>query len=130
MKLNQLELRKLIPNDFIFHYQPLDWGEEVVIMKTDGLAICRFYVFSERDNELYIEGLSVDPQIQKRGIGTSLIKICHLIAKESNREIIHLFALRGSWMYMWYIRMGYEFYSKNSNMPGYDWLKLFYPKSV
>lgn len=130
MKLEELYLKKLNAVGLIYHYQSTDWGEEIVMMKDDGLAMCKVYVFSERENEIYVEGLSVDPQIRKSGIGTNLIKTCHLIAEESNRENIYLFALRGSWMYMWYAKMGYTFHSANHNMPGYDWLKLFLPKSV
>ena len=124
MKLSNLDLRSLIPLDFIFHYQTLYWGEEIILMKNDGRAICRAYVFSERENELFIEGLSVDRFIRKCGWGTKLIHICHLIAKCSNRESVYLFALRGSWMYMWYVRMGYTFHSANNDMSGYDWLKI------
>lgn len=130
MRLGELPLKNLNAVGFIYHYQSTDWGEEIVMMKDDGLAMCKVYVFSDRENDLYIEGLSVDPQIRKGGIGTTLIKTCHLIAEESNRETIYLFALRDSWMYRWYARMGYIFHSVNHNMPGYDWLKLFSPKSV
>ena len=112
MKLEELQLRSLISDDFIFHYSNEHWGEDMYIMKKDGLAMCRVYMFHDNQRELFISELSVDPLIRQSGWGTKLIETFHLIAKESNREFTYLFVDKNSWMYNWYSKMGYSYHSE------------------
>lgn len=108
--MNKLE--SIIGPDYIYHYNDANsLVKNILIMRKDGLAFCRVYWYNDDNTTIYFDFLSVDKSIREQGIGTELIEMVESIGIELNVKFSILAVEIGSWMYDWYVKLGYKNYS-------------------
>ena len=108
--------------EFIHHYACNSWGDEVFIMEKNGKGFGRVYWFNEDKTSAILCWLSVNEDERKKGLGTKLQEIREDIAKIIGATTTFLWVEKGSWMYEWYKRRGYEDY-KDHEEEDCIWMK-------
>ncbi|MCK9417495.1 GNAT family N-acetyltransferase [Candidatus Dojkabacteria bacterium] len=122
--IEKLAIQNILGNDYICHFVENDWGKEIRIMKTDGLAFARIYWENDDNDTIYFNMLNVDESIRKQGVGTYLLSAFKNIAKYLLRQILFLWCKKDSWMNDWYCRCGFTYYSDYFQEDNHVWLKM------
>ena len=101
--------------DFIIHSNLTPWGHVWHIVTTDGKGMVSAEIDNEDENTFFIYGLSVTPDMRKRGIGTELLKAVEQLGKEINKKRfrINIDKPKNDWLYNFYIKQGYEFWDED-----------------
>ena len=84
-------------------------------------AKCNLYWYNDDNDSIYLEGLNVDESIRNKKLGTILLKLCDLIGIVLCFKNIYLWVEKDSWMYNWYKRIGYSYFS-NHEQDNYVWM--------
>jgi GNAT superfamily N-acetyltransferase len=95
---------------YISHSKTEPWGASVLIMEKRGRAFGRIYWYHDDSTTVYLDCLSVDEKMRKKGIGTNLQEIREQIGLYLNATTSCLWVKRDTWMYKWYKRRGYEYW--------------------
>ena len=112
--MNIEDINKIVGDNYIVHFNSSNWGDEFKIMKKDGKAFARAYIYYDDLTTLLIDCLTVDESIRKQGIGLELQIIRETIGIYLNAQYSMLWVKRDDWMYDWYKRRGYiEYHNKN-----------------
>lgn len=121
--MNEIEdkIKSLLDEEFVYHITNSKYNTTLHILHKDGIAYVRIYTDVDSDQVLYIDSLSVSEIERGKGIATKLLNIHHGIAKYINR-VSMLFVEKNSWMYEWYGRNGYEYYSDYPDQEGSVWM--------
>jgi GNAT superfamily N-acetyltransferase len=93
--------------DFIKHYETLEGWRSVLLMAITGTAFGRAYMYDDEPTVIYLDMLSVNESIRKKGIGTMLQEMREHIGKEWGATESWLWVKKESWMHDWYKRRGY-----------------------
>lgn len=99
------------------------WGMETMIMEARGKAFVRIYRYIGDGKSIFIECLSVDESERKKGIASFLLKEVDRIASELNAETISLSVKKDSWVYDWYIRIGFHWFVWDCKNQNTVWLR-------
>lgn len=84
------------------------WGVSCVVMLNNGKGIAEVQLDESTPNLAYIRGLSVHPDIRRKGVGRQLLLICHEIALSSGCKFCQLHVEKDKdWLVRWYESMGY-----------------------
>jgi ribosomal protein S18 acetylase RimI-like enzyme len=129
--IEKLAIKNILGNNYICHFNKTDWGEEILIMKIDGLAFSKIYWYNDKYegtfentdefNKIYLSSLSVDESIRKQGVGNELLNKFQTIAFYLIRKELFLWCLDNSWISEWYKREGFKYFDEHTEM-GYIWL--------
>ena len=74
----------------------------------DGLGIVSLQIDKSEPHAGCIYNLSVHISSRRQGIGNELLKYVENFAKSQNLKEVYLTADKGSFVYDWYIRHGFE----------------------
>jgi GNAT superfamily N-acetyltransferase len=119
-------LKKVIPNIsscFIFHSKTDIWGESILIMEKFGKAFGRIYWFNDDNTTIYLDWLSVDENVRRKGIGTELQEMREGIGLQLGATIVCLWVRKNTWMYDWYHRRGYQDWKDHKTEENAIWMK-------
>lgn len=94
---------------FIRHDNTWIWGHSTIAITNDGCGTVTVQFYNDEPNVAYLTSLSVHESKRKCGYGTKLVKEAEKIAKEYNATRIILSADKKSWVFDWYVRLGYKF---------------------
>lgn len=108
---------------FISHFKVESWGYSVLIMEKRGRAFGRLYWYNDDSTTVYLEGLSVNQEIRRLGIGRELQEIRENIGIGFGATTSCLLVKKDSWMHDWYNRRGYENFQTNENEENSIWMK-------
>ena len=112
-----------INKDFILHITYENWGSSVMIMEKKGNAYAHVYWFYDDETTIYFEGLSVDENARKQGIGTKLLKIFEQIGIHLGATYACLQVNKTKWVYERYKRQGYKYLSDSEEEKNNVWLR-------
>lgn len=98
--------------EFIVHQRTSKWGIDDIFMEKNGNAVGRLYIYYDDDSTAYIEGLHVSNKVRRRRIGTRLLNKLLLKAKKYGATKCMLWCNQNEWVYKWYQRLGFNYYSK------------------
>lgn len=115
--------RKDIHERFIFHLRNDSWGTTIYIMEMRGRAYARVYWMYDEIKVIYLEGLSVNESIRRKGIGKLLQEIREDIGRIIGANTAYLWVKKDSWMHEWYIRRGYVDYKNYIDDSDSIWMK-------
>lgn len=93
---------------FVTHFTSESWGDAILIMEENGNAFARLYWYSDDNTTVYLDRLSVDVKVRKKGYGTELQKLREDIGILLGAKFSCLWVRKDTWMYEWYLRRGYE----------------------
>lgn len=111
-----------IDKRFVAHHSTNDWGGSVWIMERKGKAFARIYWYSDDDQSVYLDCLSVSPGARNKGLGTKMQNIREKIGIDIGASCAYLFVDRNSWQKEWYKRRGYVETGENINEPNTLWM--------
>lgn len=115
-------IRRLLPNDFIFHETTEIWGVSIFIMSLDGSTMFRYYWYDDAPEDKYIDMVSVSDDRQRKGKGNRVLKIVDLLTKWLGKSVT-LWVTKDSWQHDWYKRNGYADTILNESQPGTVWMR-------
>lgn len=101
-------VQSVVSDRFICHFNQEYWGLEVLIMERNGMAFARIYWCDDDKNSVYLNWLSVVPEIRNQGVATQLQEMREEIGRRLGYENAYLQVEEGSWMHEWYKRRGYK----------------------
>lgn len=104
-----------ISNDYIVHHGFDECGHSILFMEKRGLAFCRLFWYNDDEKTVYIDFLSVDESIRKKGVGTKLKEITEDLGRRLKADNAILSVVKESWMHEWYKRRGYSDYYKHED---------------
>lgn len=116
------KIEQIIGPDYIYHYTNDKKISDIHLMRKDGLTFCHIYWYNDDNTTIYLESLSVDESIREQGIGTELINMCEEIGITLKAKFNILAVEICSWMYDWYVKLGYIFYSTHTE-DGLIWMR-------
>ena len=101
--------------DIIIHSNLTSWGHVWHIVTTDGKGIISAEIDDEDKNTIYFYGLSVTPNIRRKGVGTKLLNAAEKLANEIGRTRfrINIDKPEIDWLYDFYKRQGYKFWDED-----------------
>lgn len=108
--------------DYIYHVMIVEWGISIHIMRKDGKAYARLYMYEEDPTTICLDSLSVYSSVRKQRIGTRLQEIRENIGIKLGASYSCLQVKRKSWMHKWYERRGYIDYV-DSDDKNLIWMK-------
>ena len=117
------EALSTISKDYIYHYNNVNYSDNILIIKTDGTAMGRIYWFHDDNSVVYLNWLSVNEESRNKGLGLELQLIRENIGVVMGAKHFMLWVEKGSWMEGWYIRRGYEYHSKHKTEKGVVWMQ-------
>lgn len=112
-----------IKHRFIIHFISDSWGESILLMESNGKAFARIYWYNDDKTSVYLDWLSVNPEIRRKGIGTELQKLRERIGLELGATTSFLWVIKDSWMHDWYLRRGYVDYKDHNNEQNTIWMR-------
>lgn len=107
---------------FIQHTKEDEEGLSFYIMEQEGRAFARAYIYKTEKSTIYLDMLSVSPEIRQQGVGTQLQEMREQIGLDNGAYAAKLFVDKDSWMYQWYKRRGYFSIGVRSDYPNYVWM--------
>ena len=108
---------------FIIHVKTENLEDSILIMEESGKAFCRVYKFNDDPTTIYLDWLSVDPEMRNKGLGTTLQEIRESIGKHLGYTKACLWVEIGSWMHEWYKRRGYQDWIKHKSESNAIWMR-------
>lgn len=121
MELNKEKIKSIIGDDFICHFGNDFYGDYVVVMERCGAAMARVY-WNPNDSEIaFFDYLSVSPDLQKLGFGTTMQIIQEKIGRALGAKYCRFFVEKDKWMHDWYKRRGYVDYEDYNDE--YVWMQ-------
>lgn len=103
-------------NNYIHYKNTWYWGYTITLVRKDGYATVELQFDDSLPNQAVIKGLMVFTTMQRKGIGTELINICHMIARENGCSFLQLSVTRDKeWLVEWYERFGFTIIAQDSH---------------
>ena len=122
-KDNILSVLKSVNNRYITHFATDSYVDSLLIMEQHGKSFGRLYWYGDDNTTVYLDRLSVDVNARRQGLGTELQIIREKIGIEMGAESACLFVEKNMWMYEWYKRRGYEYYTDYEYEKNISWMK-------
>ena len=96
--------------DFIIHSNDTNWGHVWHIVTTDGKGMITIELGDDDKKRFYFYGLSVTPDLRRKGVGTELLKAAEKLSMENGGNVFRLNVdkPKKDWLYDFYINNGYE----------------------
>jgi GNAT superfamily N-acetyltransferase len=107
---------------FTSHCKAEPWGYSILLMEKRGKAFGRIYWYNDDTTTVYLDGLSVDAEFRRKGIGTELQEIREGIGRNLGATISCLWVRKNTWMHDWYKRRGYADCGNNENEENAVWM--------
>ncbi len=95
---------------------------EIIKIEADRVAEASIYCYLDGNSAVFLSNLKVEPDYQKKGIGTFLQDIREQIGRDVKATHSNLWVKKRSWMRDWYKRRGYIEYGPHPQK-GYIWLR-------
>lgn len=108
--------------EFIIHKRNNKWGIDYIFMEKNGNAVGRLYIYYDDNNTAYIEGLHVSDKVRRKRIGTRLLNKILTKAKKHGALKCMLWCSTKEWVYKWYERLGFNYYSNYDKEDNSVWL--------
>lgn len=108
--------------NFILHERTNIWGRDFIYMEENGFAVGRVYIYNDDENVAYIEGVDVSESKRKNGIGKSLINMLIRKCEKLGVKKCMLWCYTDGWVYSWYQRMGFTYFSEHQDEVGAVWM--------
>jgi GNAT superfamily N-acetyltransferase len=108
---------------FILHYNAVSWGFSIMIMEKSGKAFGRISRYYNNETAVYLDSLSVDAEIRRRGVATGLQEIRENIGRSLGATVSCLWVEKNTWMHDWYKRRGYEDWIPHEHEENSIWMK-------
>lgn len=102
-----------IDKRYITHYCTAIWGNAICVMERKGVAFCRISWYKDDPETVYIDSLSVNKDMRKRGIARHILTMLETIGRRLGAKQSRLCVIPNSWVYYWYKRCGYVEYSND-----------------
>lgn len=106
----------------IIHPNEYKWGNSLKIMESNGKAFVRLYQYKDDNQTLYIEDLSVIETERRKGYAKELLNYIFEYAIQLNVKQIMLIAEVNTFMYEWYLRLGFKKFIYKTNEKNYIWM--------
>lgn len=113
---------EFIPSCFIIHPAKHDWGYSILFMLQTGGAFARLYWYEDDDKNVYLDMLSVIPDIQNHGWGKLLQQVRENVGRALGFQKSNLWVKKDTWMHEWYIRRGYSDMCDHESEPDSIWM--------
>lgn len=112
-----------ISNAFITHFKTDPWGDSILIMGKTGKCFARIYWYHDNNSTVYLDWLSVSPDIRMQGAGTTLQEIREKIGKILGAQYSCLWVRKNTWMHKWYEKRGYKYFADYTHEKDAIWMK-------
>ena len=108
---------------FISHFTIASWGSSILIMEKSGKAFSRIYWYNDDNTTVYLDYLSVDEDIRRKGIGTIMQVMREKIGITLGATTSCLWVNKNTWMHDWYKRRGYEDWKNHEQEENAVWMR-------
>ena len=103
--------------DIIIHSNTTNWGKVWHIITTDGKGIITIELDNEDKKRFYFYGLSVTPDLRRKGVGSTLLKAAEKLSIENGGNVLRLNINKPyyDWLYQFYLDNGFEIHDEDEN---------------
>ena len=112
----------MVENNHISHISGDQNYTTYRIMEVDGGSYSESMIYKDESTILYLNEVSVSVGRRKEGLASKLITMHVELGMKLGCKYSCLQVQRSTWMLVWYLRIGYDYYTEDNN-PGWVWLR-------
>lgn len=98
-------------DNFIIHNLSTKSVNHIYIIEKCGKSLCRIYWFSDNNDNIYIDNLSVENKYRNKGLASELLDLFIMISEELKIDS-YLWVEKDTWMIDWYEKKGYVYHGE------------------
>jgi len=105
--------------EYVVHCNQWKWGRSFDIITEDAFGTISMSITNDEPEQAYISGLSVHHIHRHKHLGSQLMQRAMSLAKKEQAKYAYLMADKDSFVFDWYLRLGFKYYGHKPDENGF-----------